>query len=45
MMDDGSDWPGVLLRSGKFRQADPYGYYRDDPLRAVRMALGDREGT
>lgn len=40
MMDDGSDWPGVLTRSGKFRQDDPYSYYREDPLRAVREVLG-----
>lgn len=47
MMDDGSDWPGVLLRSGRYRQADPYSYYRDDPLRAVRERLGmsDPSGT
>jgi len=40
MMDDGSDWPGVLMRSGKYKQADPYSYYRDDPLRAARRHLG-----
>lgn len=40
MMDDGSDWPGVLTRSGKYRQDDPYAYYREDPLRAVRKRLG-----
>jgi hypothetical protein len=40
MMDDGSDWPGVLTRSGAYRQDDPYSYYRDDPLRAVRDRLG-----
>lgn len=40
MMDDGSDWPGALLSSGRYRQADPYSYYREDPLRAVRELLG-----
>lgn len=40
MMDDGSDWPGALLRSGRYKQADPYAYYREDPLRAVREVLG-----
>jgi hypothetical protein len=40
MMDDGSDWGGVLLRSGRYRQDDPYQYYRSDPLRAVRQVLG-----
>jgi hypothetical protein len=40
MMDDGSDWPGVLLRSGRYKQQDPYDYYREDPLRAVRQVLG-----
>lgn len=44
MMDDGSDWPGVLAGSGRYRQADPYAYYREDPLRAVRAALGKSEG-
>lgn len=47
MMDDGSDWPGVLLRSGRYRQQDPYQYYREDPLRSVRERLGmsDPSGT
>jgi len=40
MMDDDSDWPGVLMRSGKYRQGDPYSYYREDPLRAARQRLG-----
>ena len=40
MMDDGSDWPGVLTRSGRYKQDDPYQYYREDPLRAVREVLG-----
>jgi hypothetical protein len=40
MMDDGSDWPGVLTQSGRYRQDDPYQYYRDDPLHAVREVLG-----
>jgi PD-(D/E)XK nuclease superfamily len=39
-MDDGSDWPGIMTRSGKYRQDNPYRYYRNDPLRAVRDALG-----
>ena len=39
MMDDGSDWPGALFGSGKFRQGDPYAYYRADPLAAVRAQL------
>jgi hypothetical protein len=41
MMDDRSDWAGMLSGSGRFRQADPYSYYRDDPLRAVRAALSE----
>jgi hypothetical protein len=41
MMDDGSDWAGMLSGSGRFRQADPYSYYREDPLRAVRAALSE----
>lgn len=39
MMDDGSDWPGVIVGSGRYIQTDPYRYYRDDPLRAVREVL------
>lgn len=39
MMDDGSDWVGSLVRSGHFKQEDPYAYYEDDPLRRVRAAL------
>jgi hypothetical protein len=39
MMDDGSDWPGVLLQSGKYRQANPYSYYRNDALRTIRDEL------
>ena len=38
-MDDGSDWPGILESSGRFRQADPYEYYRSDGLSAVREKL------
>lgn len=38
-MDDGSDWPGILTQSGRFRQSDPYEYYRADPLKAIREAL------
>lgn len=39
MMDDGSDWSGSLVRSGRFRQADPYEYYRDDALRTIREEM------
>lgn len=39
MMDDGSDWSGSLVRSGHFRQADPYEYYRDDALRTIREEM------
>jgi PD-(D/E)XK nuclease superfamily len=39
MMDDGSDWVGALVRSGHFRQEDPYAYYERDPLHRVRQAL------
>jgi len=45
MMDDGSDWPGMLTRSGRFRQDDPYSYYAQDPLKAIRAGMsegGDR---
>jgi RecB family exonuclease len=39
MMGDGSDWSGSLVRSGRFRQADPYEYYRDDALRTIREEM------
>lgn len=39
MMDDGSDWSASLVRSGRFRQADPYEYYRDDALRTIREEM------
>jgi hypothetical protein len=39
MMDDGSDWAGVLTGSGSFKQDNPYAYYSDDPLRRVRQEL------
>lgn len=39
MMDDGSDWAGVLTSSGMYKQQDPYSYYADDPLRRVREKL------
>lgn len=39
MMDDGSDWAGMLTNSGHYQQGDPYSYYADDPLRRVRAAL------
>ena len=39
MMSDGSDWSGSLVRSGRFRQADPYEYYRDDALRTIREEM------
>lgn len=38
-MDDGSDWAGVLERSGRFVRADPYARYSDDPLRAIREKI------
>jgi RecB family exonuclease len=39
MMDDGSDWAGALLRSGHYRQEDPYTYYKNDALRTIREEL------
>jgi RecB family exonuclease len=39
MMNDGSDWSASLVRSGRFRQADPYSYYRDDALRTIREEM------
>lgn len=39
MLDDGSDWPGALMSSGRYKQDDPYAYYRSDSLRAIREEL------
>ena len=36
MMNDGSDWPGVLMRSGRFVQSGGYAYYAEDLLGTVR---------
>lgn len=38
-MDDGSDWPGMLRDTGRWRQADPYEYYRRDGLATIREEL------
>jgi RecB family exonuclease len=38
-MDDGSDWPGILVSSGKYTQADPYARYSQDPLREIREKI------
>ena len=42
MMDDGSDWPGAIVSSGRYVQTDPYAYYREDPVKAVRAVLEGR---
>jgi RecB family exonuclease len=34
-MDDGSDWPGILVSSGRYVQVDPYARYSEDPLRTI----------
>jgi hypothetical protein len=39
MMDDGSDWAGALVSSGRYVQGDPYAYYRNDALRTIREEL------
>jgi hypothetical protein len=39
MMDDGSDWTGVLLRSGHYVQGDPYSYYDQDPISVIKAEL------
>lgn len=44
-MDDGSDWSAALVQSGKWRQADPYEYYRDDAMAAIRHELSARAGS
>lgn len=38
-MDDGADWPGMLLQSGRWVQGDPYAYYEKDGLAAIRTQL------
>lgn len=39
-MDDGSDWPAHLAQSGRWRQDDPYAYYRNSDLADIRTRLG-----
>jgi PD-(D/E)XK nuclease superfamily len=38
-MSDGSDWLGMLKNSGHWKHVDPYEYYRNDPLQAIRSAI------
>ena len=45
MMDDGSDWSSVLTQSGHWIQQDPYEYYRNDAMHAIRQELQARAGT
>jgi len=44
MMDDGSDWPGVIRDSGHWKQQDPYAYNAEqaDRIEFVRAALAAR---
>lgn len=38
-MDDGSDWAGILLSSGRYKQDDPYAYYERNPLATIRAMI------
>jgi RecB family exonuclease len=38
-MDDGSDWPSILVSSGRYVRQDPYSRYADDPLRSIREKI------
>jgi hypothetical protein len=38
-MDDGSDWPGIALASGRYKIDDPYAYYERNPLATIREAI------
>jgi hypothetical protein len=38
-MSDGSDWVGMMNASGAWKRVDPYSYYRDDALSAIRASL------
>jgi hypothetical protein len=44
MMDDGSDWPGVIRDSGRFVQQDPYLYHVEaaERIESVRAVLAAR---
>ena len=44
-MDDGSDWSAALLQSGRWKQDDPYAYYRNDALGVIRQSLSPAAGT
>jgi PD-(D/E)XK nuclease superfamily len=39
-MDDGSDWPSILMNSGRYKQEDPYRRYDEDPIKTIREQLG-----
>lgn len=38
-MDDGADWAGMLARSGRWKQADPYAHYERAGFEAIRAQL------
>lgn len=38
-MDDGSDWGSILVRSGRYVQADPYAHYSRNDIERVRAKL------
>lgn len=44
-MDDGSDWVGMLFRSGRWVQGDPYAYYEQRGIRAIKDQIAHLHGT
>jgi hypothetical protein len=38
-MDDGSDWPGMLERSGRWERGDPYAHYERGGIASIRDQL------
>jgi PD-(D/E)XK nuclease superfamily len=38
-MDDGADWTGMLTRSGRWKQADPYAHYERAGFDSIRAQL------
>lgn len=38
-MDDGADWTGMLMSSGRWKQADPYAHYERQGFDAIKAQL------
>lgn len=44
-MDDGADWVGMLFRSGRWVQGDPYAHYEQRGIRALKDQIAHLHGA